>query len=116
MQDPDEAICLGREALVLCPQGHHHRPKSLNNLANGLSTRYKQLGPMQDLDRPLSSTEKHSNIACKDTSSINVFRQPCNSALYSVQLGAVQDLDEAIVLDHEALDLRPQGDPIGQYL
>jgi hypothetical protein len=41
---------------------------SLNNLANSLSTRYKQLG-------------------------------------------AMQDLDEAIVLDREALGLHPQGHP-----
>ena len=32
------------------------------------------------------------------------------STRYS-QLGAMEDLNEAIVLDREALDLRPQGHP-----
>ena len=53
IQDLDEAIVLGREALDLDPQGHPDRSTSAINLANGLSTRYNQLGAVQDLDEAI---------------------------------------------------------------
>jgi hypothetical protein len=39
-EDLDLAIALQREALALHPVGHTDRSKSLNTLANGLSTRF----------------------------------------------------------------------------
>ena len=53
MQDLDEAIILGREALILRPQGHLHRSLSLSNLAVRLSNRYYKLGELQDLDEAI---------------------------------------------------------------
>jgi tetratricopeptide (TPR) repeat protein len=44
--------------------------------------------------------------------SVSVFEQPCRSSLHSVRAAwGMVDLDEAIVLDREALGLRPQGHP-----
>ena len=50
MNDLNNAIVLGREALSLCPPGHANRLMSLYNLAIDLSSRYKQLGRMDDLN------------------------------------------------------------------
>ena len=63
--------------------------------------------------RPLSSSEKHSTFGHKGTSLDLAHEQPCKSSLHSVQAArAIQDLEEAIVLEREALDLRPQGHPL----
>ncbi|KAF8436217.1 hypothetical protein L210DRAFT_2474093 [Boletus edulis BED1] len=53
MSDLEEVIILDQEALDLRPQGHPDRTISLNNLALCLSTRYKQLEIMQDLDEAI---------------------------------------------------------------
>jgi hypothetical protein len=49
MEDLDETIVLDREALDLRPTGHPLRSSCLNNLAADLSTRYGQLGVIEDL-------------------------------------------------------------------
>ena len=53
MQDLNEAIILGREALNLLSQGQPYRSGSLSTLANRLATRYKQVDAMQDLDEAI---------------------------------------------------------------
>ena len=63
----DEAIILDCDALELCPPGHPMRSASLICLAVHLGDRYNQLGAARDLRRPLSSTEKPSTFARKDT-------------------------------------------------
>ncbi|KAF8436265.1 hypothetical protein L210DRAFT_989995 [Boletus edulis BED1] len=81
MEDLDEAIALSHEALDLCPKGHPDRSMSLSNLATRLSIRYQQL-----------SLATHLSTRYK-------------------QLGVVGDLEEAIALGRQALELRPEGHP-----
>ncbi|KAG2742453.1 hypothetical protein P692DRAFT_20750443, partial [Suillus brevipes Sb2] len=64
-EDLDQAIALAREALVLHPValalrpvGHTDRSKSLNNLANRLSTRFDHRGNAEDLN------ESRENLRC----------------------------------------------------
>ena len=57
--------------------------------------------------RLLPSTEKHLASARRVPSAPHVFEQPCSPSLHSVQ--AALDLDEAIVLNREALDRCLQG-------
>ena len=49
----NEATALSREALSLCPHGHLDHSTSLINLAIALSSRYKQLGGMDDLNQAI---------------------------------------------------------------
>jgi CHAT domain-containing protein/tetratricopeptide (TPR) repeat protein len=108
-----EAIVLDREALGLCPEGHPDRSMSLNNLAVCLSTRYDQLGAMEDLDEAIVLDREALGLCPEGhpdrSMSLNNLAV-CLSTRYD-QLGAMEDLDEAIVLDREALGLRPQGHP-----
>ena len=53
MQDLEEAITLDQEALEIRSQGHLNRPLLLDNLADHLSTRYKQLGATEDLQEAI---------------------------------------------------------------
>ncbi|KAG6369248.1 hypothetical protein JVT61DRAFT_15554 [Boletus reticuloceps] len=78
-------------------------------VATYLSTRYKQLGVVEDLEEALGREtlklrpEGHPN---RSTSLNNV--APDLSARYK-QLGGTEDLDEAIALGREALDLLQKG-------
>jgi hypothetical protein len=53
MEDREDAITDHRQALVLRPPGHPHRSDPLSNLANALSTRFDQLGKMEDLEEAI---------------------------------------------------------------
>ncbi|KAF8132951.1 TPR-like protein [Boletus edulis] len=121
------SIILGREAVKPCTEKDGDRWVALNKIASRLSTRYKQLGRVVDLDEaivldrealelrpnghpdrsmPLNTLAKHSNFARKDT-----LIAPFHLSTRYNQLGAMADLDEVIVLDREALELCPQGHP-----
>ena len=54
MQDLNEAILPGREALSLFPKGQPDRMKTLNNLLFFLVTRYTRFQAMTDLDEVIS--------------------------------------------------------------
>jgi CHAT domain-containing protein/tetratricopeptide (TPR) repeat protein len=113
MEDLEEAIVLDRQALDLRPQGHPLRSSCLNNLANRLSIRYKELGAMEDLEE--------ATVLVREALFLRPQGHPLRSnSLNSVAnhlstrynyLGAMKELDEAIVLVREALHLRPQGHP-----
>ncbi|KAG1852139.1 hypothetical protein DFJ58DRAFT_728689 [Suillus subalutaceus] len=98
IKDLHKAIALHRETLALRPVGHPDRSLSLNNLANGLCTRFKHRGHEKDLDDAIGRSLSLNNLA-EDLSSR--FEHQGND----------QDLDEAIVLHREALALLPVGHP-----
>ena len=110
-----ETVVLDREALDLCPQGHPDRSTSAINLGNRLSTRYKHLGAMQDLDEAIVLAREALALDLRPQGYHYRPVSLMNLAVYLSTrykpLGAMQDLDEAIVLNREALDLRPQGHP-----
>ncbi|KAG0706513.1 CHAT domain-containing protein [Suillus ampliporus] len=120
-QDLDEAIVLYREALALLPReglalhpvGHSDRSASLNNLAMGLSLRFKHRGNDQDLDeaimlqrealalRPVSDPDRSMSFGNLGSLLSTRFKHRGND----------QDLDEAIMLQREALALLPDDHP-----
>jgi hypothetical protein len=51
MEDLEEAIVHGRQALDLCPPGHPHHSSFYHNLATTMSTRFDKLGKMEDLEQ-----------------------------------------------------------------
>ncbi|OCB85902.1 TPR-like protein [Sanghuangporus baumii] len=56
MQDLDEAIALNRAALELRQEGHPHHPVASGNLMMSLSSRFRHVGSMQDLDEAIART------------------------------------------------------------
>ncbi|KAI9567997.1 TPR-like protein [Boletus coccyginus] len=106
MEDVDEAMVLGREALSLCPQGHPNRPISLSNLAVHLSTRYSRLGSMEDLDEAIVLDREALDLRQQGHRVRSIY---LNLADYLstrfMKLGAIKDLDEAIALAREPLKL-----------
>ncbi|TEB23414.1 TPR-like protein [Coprinellus micaceus] len=97
--DLEEAIGLHRQVLELRPSGHPGRSSSLNNLANALQTNFKQSGRSSSSHRAiLNRSSSLNNLA--DTLQTNF-----------EQSGFVGDLEEAIMLHRQALELRPSGHP-----
>ncbi|KAH0825948.1 TPR-like protein, partial [Lanmaoa asiatica] len=93
--------------------GHPDRSVCLNNLAFRLSTRYKQLGAMGDLNEAIV-LDRDALALCppghpdRSTSLGNLAVHL--STRYN-QLGAMEDLNEAIILNRNTLALRPPGHP-----
>ena len=129
MIDLDEAIVLKQEALELRLQGQPGRSMSLNDLAVNLSTRYNQLGAMQDSkgaivldrevldlrpkghpDRSIALAREALGLRPKGNPNHSLSLNNLADALSTRyrQFGLIQDLNEAIVLHREALDLRPK--------
>ena len=109
----DDAIVLDRDALELCPPGHHKRSASLSQLAIHLSDHYGQVGATRDLDEAIVRVREALDLFPQghpDRSiSLNILAVIL-STRYN-QLGAIKDLEEATVLGQEALDLCPKGHP-----
>ncbi|KAF8439106.1 hypothetical protein L210DRAFT_66607, partial [Boletus edulis BED1] len=107
--DLQEGIVLAREGLELYPHEHPSRRIVLAMTALWLGTQHRRVSGVGSiiLEREAVKlcTEKHRDrwVALNKIAS-------CLFTRYK-QLGRVVDLDEAIVLDREALELRPQGHP-----
>jgi CHAT domain-containing protein/tetratricopeptide (TPR) repeat protein len=114
MQDLDEAIVLGREALDLRPTGHPLRSSCLNSLAIVLSNRYEQLGAMEDLNEAIVLDQEALDLCPQGhpDRSISLNNLAGRFSTRYNQLGEIEDLDEAIFFIREALDLRSQGHPL----
>ena len=50
----EEAVTCHRQALALRRHGHPNRSSSLYNLADAVSTRFEQLGGMEDLEEAIT--------------------------------------------------------------
>jgi len=111
--DLDEAISLYREALKIA---HHDQSTSLNNLASGLFTRFKQRRQQHDLDETILLYGQALDLCPPPW-------HPIRSTLLNNLAKALEtrfdqqgqqlegDLDNAILLCREALDLRPPPHP-----
>ena len=109
----DKAIVLDREALELCPSGHHKRYVSLELLCTHLGDRYEQLGVMTDLEEAILLS-RDTLVLCNAGHPNR--RMALNNLAVRLstrfkQLGAREDLNEAIVLDRGALELCQPGHP-----
>jgi tetratricopeptide (TPR) repeat protein len=121
-----EAIDLHRQALDLRPQGHPNRSTSLCNLANAVKIRFKQLGDLESLaeavrlhrqalelrppGHPERSASLHNLAAVLETRFRHLVDLDNGHAARSLQDGD-SDLDEALGLNKEGLELCPDGHP-----
>ncbi|KAF8423165.1 CHAT domain-containing protein [Boletus edulis BED1] len=103
------SIILEREAAELCMQKHRDRWVALNKIASRLSTRYKQLGRVVDLNDTIALRREGLELRLQGhpdrSTSLNNLAVDL-STRYN-QLGVMADLDDAIVLDREALKRHP---------
>ena len=100
----EEAITCHRQALALRPHDHRNRPFSLNGLAIAMSSRFKQLGRLEDLEEaitchrealdlpPHGHPDRPSSLENLATAVTIRFRQ---SKSYDDLLDAVKYLSEA---------------------
>ena len=114
VDDLNEAIVLGRDALSLCPpEDEESRLTPSSNLANHLSTRYEQLGEIDDLNEAIILSQDILSLCPPGHPSRSTSLS--NFAVYLStrydRLGEIDDLNEAIVLGQEVLSLCPPGHP-----
>jgi tetratricopeptide (TPR) repeat protein len=58
LEDEDDSIALGREALGMLPHGHVNRQRALGYLSNHLSQRYRRTESQQDMTEAMSLHEE----------------------------------------------------------
>ena len=78
----EEAITCHRQALALRPHGHPYRSSSLYNLANAVSTRFKQLRITEDLEDAVKYLSEAKHILPTD----HPFQLTVGSSLASIHL------------------------------
>ena len=112
--DSDGEITSRREALTLHAPGQPKRFYPLMNLANALSTRFKELGRKKDAisshrkaltRRPPGHPKRAYSLMSLANALLTRFEQ----------LGRMEDLEDAISSHREALTLCPPGHPIRSY-
>ncbi|KAF8129595.1 CHAT domain-containing protein, partial [Boletus edulis] len=69
LRDLEDAISIHRDAIVLTPHGHPHKPTMLNNLANSFKVRFECLREPSDLEDAISL---YSHAASVPIGSISV--------------------------------------------
>ncbi|KAG2364434.1 CHAT domain-containing protein [Suillus spraguei] len=113
--DLNEAISLYEEALRLCPVGHKYRDFSLDNLGGALYTRFKQRGgdDVNDIIRSISLRRQALTLRPpgnpnRDTSLNNL---AITLQTRYEKLDTSEDLNEAIDLFRDSLQLTPHGHP-----
>ena len=119
------------EALTLCPSGHQDRSTCLNNLGNALITRYNQSGhgAVEDIDKAIGYHREVLKLCSEspghpDQEALTLVTGSNTQILHSTLLnlgkallsrfsekGQQNDLDEAISLQRQALELFPLPHP-----
>ncbi|KAG1817268.1 CHAT domain-containing protein [Suillus subaureus] len=107
----DEGIHLRRVVVELCPLGHQHRPRALDNLAWVLALRFQQHGSIDDLDTSIQLRREAVSLCPEGhTDRADYLNNLAFSLGYRFDhQGKPNDLDEVISLYEEALRLRPVG-------
>ncbi|KAH8111135.1 TPR-like protein [Phellopilus nigrolimitatus] len=120
MEDLEESISLLRDALELHPPGHPDRSASLSNLGEAMQTCFEQIVRIEDLEeaivlhrdalrlRPPGHPDRSSSLNNLAVALRTRFKQTGQKIL---QTGQMEDLEESIVLHHDALQLLPPGHP-----
>ncbi|KAG1724646.1 CHAT domain-containing protein [Suillus paluster] len=110
--DPsDEGIQLRRIVLELCPVGHQHHLKALDELSWGLRERFTQLGSIDDLDESIQLLRDIASLCpegCHDRDTY-LHNLAFSIAHRFSHQGNSHDLDEVISLYEEVLRLCPVG-------
>ncbi|KAG1752450.1 CHAT domain-containing protein [Suillus paluster] len=107
----DQGIQLRRIVLELCPLGHRHRLRALDELSRALRARFSQHGSIDDLDESIQLHRDAVSMLPEGHCSRDIY---LNELAFSItqrvnHQGKLHDLDEAISLHEEALRLRPVG-------
>ena len=119
-EDLNEAITYHREALTLIPTGHPYRSISLNNLGMALHILFKQSCRMEDLHDAIAYHREALTlypIGCSTEISLQPDRSTSLRNLANAiftryeQSGSMEDLEEVITYNREALTLRPPDHP-----
>jgi tetratricopeptide (TPR) repeat protein len=111
--DLEESIGFYRQALELSPGSHPDRSSPLNNLANALSTRFKQNGDMDDLEESIRSHREILGLFPRSHPNRSISLNNLANALLRRfgHTGQPADLEESITFHQEALELRPGSHP-----
>ncbi|PQE18220.1 TPR domain-containing protein [Rutstroemia sp. NJR-2017a WRK4] len=113
MDDLDEAIRIGREAVDATPEDHLARTARLNNLGRHLSDRYSRTGVMNDLEEAIRIGREAVDTIPEDHIARAGLLNNLGNRLgdkYS-RTGAMSDLEEAIRIGREAVDATPEDHP-----
>ncbi|KAG0699069.1 CHAT domain-containing protein [Suillus ampliporus] len=94
-----EGIRLRRTVLELCPLGHQHRPRALNQLSWTLTIHFRQSGSIDDIDESIQ-LGREAVALCPEGGALRTrFSQRRD----------IDDINKAISWGREALALRPPG-------
>jgi tetratricopeptide (TPR) repeat protein len=117
IDDLDESIQRGREAVSLSSEGHSERYAYLNALAWSLWTRFNHQGNYHDLNEAISLYEEALRLCPVGHNNRDLPLHSLGLALYTRfnQRSDVNDINRAISLQREALTLRPPGHPYRDY-
>ncbi|KAG2112683.1 CHAT domain-containing protein [Suillus discolor] len=113
----DEGIHFRRVVLELCPLGHQLHPRTLDELAQALQTRFDQHGSIDDIDTSIQLGRKAVSLCPEGHPERDAYLNNLADSLVSRfdHQGKPNDLDEAISLHEEALRLCPVGHKYRDY-
>ncbi|KAF8193164.1 CHAT domain-containing protein [Mycena galopus ATCC 62051] len=113
LTDIDMIIEASRGALALHQWPHPERASSLNNLANGLHSRFDEEGDLKDLDEAIKLYREARALPRLPHTNQEIYVNELANAVESRfdERVAEEDLDEAIQLYREALVLYPAPHP-----
>ena len=103
-------VLLSRKALILLPPDHSKRPTMLHNLTWCLRTRYSRLGDLEDLDEAIRKGQEAVDLARPaEVDDLQSFRSNLSLDVYARfrQNGASKDLEHAIQLVRETIEVKP---------
>ncbi|KAG0698316.1 CHAT domain-containing protein [Suillus ampliporus] len=108
----DKGIQLRRIVLELCPPGHQHRRRALDELSRSLDTRFSERGCIDDIDESIQLGREAVSLCPEGHPDRHTYLYNLAVSLryyrFSHQ-GKSEDLNEAISLYEEGLRLRPVG-------
>ncbi len=112
-QTLEEAIRAFREAARLTPPDSPHQPGYLNNLSNGLWTRYRRTGALPDLEEAICSWQTAARQTPPDSPDLPIYLNNLGSGLWTRyrRTGALADLEEAIRIYKTAVRQTPPDSP-----
>ncbi|KAJ8062013.1 hypothetical protein OCU04_009795 [Sclerotinia nivalis] len=113
MNDLEEAIRIGREAVDTIAKDHTDFARYLNNLGTGLRIRYWRTGAIDDLEEAIRIGRKAINTTAKDHPDLIGRLNNLADGLHNryLRIGAIDDLEEAIRIGRETIDATAKNHP-----
>ncbi len=113
IEDLDQAITMGRQAVESIPADHPHRSTYLSNLGGALQRRFERTGLLENLDDAITVDRQ----AVESIPADHPHRPVCLSTLGVALMrrfestGLLEDLNQAITVDRQAADTIPFDHP-----